>query len=246
MKFVYQAELLSMFFVSSLAFGQEPTRPTSQSSPAPLELKLTNGPMWKDNCLELRVQRTNLSKFSIFLDAMFEGIKVYSSVSDATKTVGRGPEKAWMLVYGWTDVVSDPIELAPGARRQKTLCIAETFPVKQSGKERLRQVRVQGRIRIVAGYEIAHWRIIDQPRAKWRRAYNRKAGNSNHWTLGEVVLEIPIPCPNGIATSDCVSLAQIFPDEHDVYTFELEPPEIDIQLPPPPILSINSRRPQKP
>ena len=43
MKFVYQAQLLSIFFVSSLACGQEPTKPTSQSGPAPLELKLTKG-----------------------------------------------------------------------------------------------------------------------------------------------------------------------------------------------------------
>jgi hypothetical protein len=33
-----------------------------------------------------------------------------------------------MLVYGWTDVVSEPIELLPGARRQNALCVAEIGP----------------------------------------------------------------------------------------------------------------------
>jgi hypothetical protein len=247
MRFVCQAALLSMLVVPSLASGQEPTKPTSQSGPATLELKLTKGPLWKGNCLELSVQRTNLSKFSIFLDATYEGVRVYSSVSDATNTLGQGPGGAWMLVYGWTDVVSKPIELAPAARRQNTLCIAETFPVKETGKEMLRQVRVQGKLRIVGGYEIPTWRIVDQPQGKGRRTYVRMADNSNHGTFGEVVLEILIPCPNGIGTNDCLSPPQIFPGEHDVHTFELEPPPaFEIQPPPVPIVPIDSPAPPKP
>lgn len=152
-----------------------------------------------------------------------------------------------MLVYGWTDVVSEPIKLAPGARRRNTLCIAETFPVKETAKEILRQVRVQGKLRIVAGYEIPTWGIIDQPQGKGRRTYVRMSDNSNHRTFGEVALEIPIPCPNGIGTSDCLSSPQIFPGEHDVHAFELEPPPaIEIQPPPLPILPIDSPRPPKP
>ncbi len=247
MKFVYQAELLSILFVSSLACGQEPTKPTSQPGPPPLELKLTKAPLWKGNCLELSVQRTNLSKFSVFLDGTYEGIKIYSSVSDATNTLGQGPGEAWMLVYGWTDVFSESIKLASAARRHKTLCIAETFPVKETGKEILRQVRVQGKLRIVAGYEIPKWRIIDQSQGKGRRTYMRMADNSNRWTFGEVVLEIQVPCPNGIGTSDCLSPPQIFPGEHDVHTFELEPPPaIEIQRPPLPILPIDRPPPPKP
>lgn len=49
-----------------------------------------------------------------------------------------GPD---LTAYGWTDVVvSEPIKLVPGARKQNTLCIAETFPVKETGDEILRQV----------------------------------------------------------------------------------------------------------
>jgi hypothetical protein len=248
MKFVYHAKLLSVLVVTSLACGQESTKPTSHLGPPPLEVKLTKAPLWKGNCLELSVQRRNLSKFSIFLDASYsEGFKIYSSLSDATNALGQGTGDAWMLVYGWTDVVPEPIRLAPGARRRNTFCIAETFPVKETGKETLRQVRVRGRLRIVAGYEISTWRIIDRSEGKMRRAYVRIADNSECWTFGEVVLEIPIPCPNGIGMSDCLSPPPIFPGEHDVYTFELEPPPaIEFQPSPLPIFPIDRPPPPKP
>jgi hypothetical protein len=248
MRFVCQAALLSILVVSSLACGQESTKATSQSGQPPLELKLTKTPLWMDNCLELSVQRTNLSKSSIFLDATYsEGIKIYSSVNDAANTLGQGAGDAWMLVYGWTDVVPEPISLAPGAKRQNTFCVGETFPVKEAGKETLRQVRVQGKLRLVARYEVPTWRIIDQSLGKGRRAYVRMVDKSNRWTFGEVVLEIPIPCPNGIGTSECLSPPQIFPGEHDVHTIELEPPpSIKLQPPPLPILPIDHAPPPKP
>lgn len=92
------------------------------------------------------------------------------------------------MFTGWTDVASESIRLPPGARRQNTLCIAETFPVKTTGKEMLRQVRVQGKLRIIAEYGIPTWRIIDKPLGKGRRAYVRTVDKSNRWTFGEVVL----------------------------------------------------------
>jgi hypothetical protein len=246
MRVVYQAELLSILLVSSLAYGQEPGNLTSQPVPPPLELRLTKSPRWNGNCFELKVQRTNLSESSIFLDATYEGIKIYSSVSDVTNTLGQGPGEAWMLVYGWTDVVSEPIELAPGARRQNTLCIADAFPVKETGEETLRQLRVRGKLRIVAGYEIPTWRTICQPLGKGRRAYLRVAEIPSRWTLGEVVLKIPIPCPNGINETDCLLPPQIFPGEHDVHRLEIAPPTIEIQPLPLSILPIDRPPPPKP
>ena len=252
MKFVYQAELISIMFISSLACGQEPTRTTSQSGPPPLEVKLTKGPLWKGACLELSVQLTNVSKSAIFLDAMYQGIEVYSSVSDPTNTLGQGAGKAWILLYGRTDVVLEDvvperIELVSGTRRQNVLCVAETFPVKEAGKETLRQVPVQGKLRIVVTYgqKIPTWRIIDQSQGKGRRSYVRVPDNSNRWNFDDVVLEIPIPCPAGVSSSDCISPPPVFPGEHDVRTFEPErPPTIEVKppllptfpnsLPPPP------------
>ena len=250
MRFLYQAELLSVLVVSLLASGQESTEPTSHVGPPPLEVRLTKGPLWKDNCLELGVQRTNVSKSSIFLDATYsEGIKIYSSVNDATNTLGQGTGEAWMLVYGWTDVVSEPTRLAPGARRQNTFCIGETFAVKETGKETLRQVRVQGKLRIVAEYErkTQTRRMTDQPQRKMRRTYVLAGDNSNRWTLGEVVLDIPIPCPNGMSKSDCLFLPPIFPGEHDIWTIEPEPPPVfEVQPPPIPTFPVIHPPPPKP
>lgn len=152
-----------------------------------------------------------------------------------------------MLVYGWTDVVSEPIELAPAGKRQNTLCIAGTLPVKETGNETLRQVRVQGKLRIVAGYEIPTWKIIDKSLGKGRRAYVQILDKANRWTFGQVVLEIPIPCPNGITNSDCFSPPPIFPGEHDIWTMEPEPPPvIEVQPPPLPTFSLNHPPPPKP
>jgi hypothetical protein len=248
MKYVYKAGLFSLLFVSALACGQEPAKPAGRSSLAPLELKLIKGPQWKGGCLELTIQRTNLSQSSIFLDATYEDIEVYSSVSIASKTIGRGPGEKWLLVYGWTDVVvSEPLKLAPGARRQNTLCIAETFPVKETGNEILRQVRVQGKLRIVASYGFPTLRIVDQPQRQGRRSYVRTADSSSRWTFRETALEIPVPCPSGLGTSDCLSPAQIFPGEHDVHMVEVGPsPVIEVQLPSPPMLPIDSPAPPKP
>lgn len=178
MRIVCQAALMSMLLVSSLACGQESTKATSKSGPSPLEVKLTKAPLWKDNCLELSVQRTNLSKSSIFLDETYsDGIKIYSSVNDAANTLGQGAGEAWMLVYGWTDVVREPISLAPGAKRQNTFCVDETFPVKEMGKETLRQVRVQGKLRIVSSYgqKIPTWRITGQSQGRMKRTYSADA-----------------------------------------------------------------------
>jgi hypothetical protein len=44
MKFLYQAELLSMLVVSSLVCGQASTKSTTRSGASPLEVKVTEGP----------------------------------------------------------------------------------------------------------------------------------------------------------------------------------------------------------
>ena len=246
MRFVYQAELLSMLVVSSLACGQG-TNSTSRSGSSPLEVKVTSRPRWSDTCLRLSLQLTNGSESSILLDGMYEGVKIYSSVIDATNTLGQGTGQAWMLVYGWTDVVSEPIKLAPGARRQLALCIGETFPVKETGKATLRQVRVQGKLRIVAEYEIPAQRIIHRSLGKGKGEYILVPDVLNRGTFGEVVLEITVPCPNGTGETSCLSPPPIFSGEHDLYTIELEPPpEIEIQPPALPIFPIDRPLPPKP
>ena len=152
-----------------------------------------------------------------------------------------------MLVYGWTDVVSEPIELVPGGKKQNTLCIAETFPVKQTGKEAFRQVRLQGGLRVVAAYEIPTWKTVHQPQGGGKGAYVRTVDKSGHWTFSEVLLDVPVPCPNGTDASDCSSPPEIFAGEHDVHEIEPEPPpEIEIKPQQPPTFFPDRPTPPKP
>ena len=235
-----------MLVVSSLVCGQASAKSTSRSGASALEVKVTKGPLWKDTCLRLSLQLTNRSESSIFLGATYEGIKIYASVSDATNSLGQGSRDAWMLVYGWTVGVSEPISLAPGVKRQLALCIAETFPVKKTGKATLRLVRMQGKLRLVAEYEIPARRIIHHPLAKGKGVYVLVPDISSRGTLGEVVVEMAVPCPNGTGPSDCLSPPRIFPGEHDVHTIELEPPpSIEFQPPALPIFPIDRPLPSK-
>jgi hypothetical protein len=95
MKFFCQAALLSTVVVSSPTCGQETTEAKGQSGPPPVELKLTKAPLWKDNCLELSVQRTNLSKSAVFLDATYsEGLKTYSLSERCRKCLGAGRRRS--------------------------------------------------------------------------------------------------------------------------------------------------------
>ena len=152
-----------------------------------------------------------------------------------------------MLVYGWTDVVPDPIELASRNRRQNTLCVADTFPMKETGKETLRRVRVQGKIRIVAGYEIPAWKSFDQSLEKGKRAYVRVIDKLGHWTFGEVALEVPVPCHGAANPSSCLSPPEIYSGEHDVHAIEPEPPpDIETKPPQPIIFPIDRPTPATP
>ena len=198
------------------------------------------------NCLELSFQRTNISKSSIFVNSIYDGVKVFSSVRDTSNTGGQGGGETWMLVYGWTDVVSEPIELAAGGKKRNTVCIDRTFPVKQTGNT-LREVRVQGKLRIVAEYEIPTWSTIDFPEGDGRRSYIQTADKSGPWTFSKVVLEVPIPCPHDADTPNCLSPAEIFSGEDDIHTIEPEPPP-DIGTKPAysPIFPIGRPTPPKP
>ena len=230
MRFSIRASLLLILVATSFAWGQESRKASNESGPPSLELKLVKSPRWTGNCLELDFQRRNVSKSPIFLNPTYGGVKIYLSVRDATKVVGEGSGESWMLVYGWTDVVSEAIELGPGKKQQDIVCIAETFAVKRAGKETFRQVRVQGTLRIVGEYEIPTWKTIYRPQGDGREDCVRTVDKSDRWTFREVVLETPVPCPNGTDASDCFSPSEILAGEHDIHTIEPEsPPEIETE-----------------
>lgn len=236
-----------MLFAASFAWGQESRKPPRESVRPSLVIKLMKNPRWIGNCLELDFQRTNISNSPVFLNRMNEGIRIYASVREATDALGQGSGETRILVYGWTDAVSEPIELAPGGKKRNTVCIAETFPVKPTGKETLRQVRVQGTLRIVAEYATPTWKTTYQPQGGGREAYFRTIDKSGHWPFTEVELKVPVPCSNVADASDCSSPPEIFYGEHDVHTIEVEPPpDIEIQRLQPPMPPNDLPTPAKP
>lgn len=199
------------------------------------------------------MKRVNHSRFRIVLEpAPFEGILIYSSVTDATNSLGQGAGEAWILVYGYTDFFpphARSISLAPGTGRQNTYCIGDTFTVEEAGKEKSRQVRLQGKLRIEAFYDqrVPRRKINKQKQEKTTRTYLAKDNSTDSSTFGKVMLEIPIPCPNGVGETDCLSPPPIFQGEHDFWTIVPEPPPtIEVEPASPPTFATNPPPPPKP
>lgn len=213
-----QLRLSVLLLACPFAYGQSPNKSNSQAISEPLEIHLTNPPHWKDSCLEVSVRRTNHSKSPIFLPSFAEAL-MYSSVTDATNSLGQGTGVAWFTVYGMTDIIDRSVtRLASGESKRDTYCIWETFPVVDSEKKMRRQVRLQGRIRIYASYyrEAPKWQISKQQREEMAQTPPSMWKNADRWNGSSVMTEIRIPCPKGISKPDCTIAPPIFQGEHSV------------------------------
>jgi len=238
MKVALKFGFLFLLLDFSLTYGQQPPAAASPSRSQPIEIRLTSPVSWKGNCLEISIKLVNHSKSPIFLDPTpFDGIRIYSSVTDTTNSLGQGAGQAWILVYGWSDVLYLGAKgLAPGTGRPNTYCIGDTFEVTERETEEFRQVRLQGRLRIVAGYEQKNpeRKVTKRQQEKMTRTYLTKKNNSDSWTGGETMLEIPIPCPPGFGKADCISPPPIFQGEREVWGWRIEmepPPVLEVEPP---------------
>jgi hypothetical protein len=213
--------LLASFLVlaPSLDCAQQPPQPANPVTTQPLEVALADPPVWKDAWLRIDLRLVNHSEFPIFLPhTPFEGIEIYSSVTDSTNTLGQGIGEAWLLVYGWTDVFyrGKGSSVLGAAETQRTVWLSQTFPVKPTGKTATREVRMQGRLRIYVSYDQA------LSSAAKKNAVARVSGRA--------MLETPIPCAKSRDESDCTAPPPVFQGEHDVRTFEMQPPpELQIE-----------------
>jgi hypothetical protein len=151
--------------------------------------------------LEITIKRANHSKYRILLaPTPFEGVEIYSSVVQAKSTLELSGPETWILVYGWSDVIySKGKTLAPGGQTHDAYYIDESFPVKDIITNKTRQVRLQGRLRILA---VFYWR----------------------WGTGKAKLEIQIPCSIDSVNTDCLSPPPVFSGEHDQWTVVPEAP----------------------
>ena len=180
-----QFALLFALFLSPLARGQD----------ASLEIKLAKPLSWHDHRLEIAIKRVNHSKYRILLaPTPFEGVQIYSTVIQAKSTLELRGRETWILVYGWSDVTySEGKTLGPGAQTHDTYYIDESFPVIDMVTNKTRQVRLQGRLRILAVF-------------------------FGRWGTGKATLEVQIPCPTDAANTDCLSPPPVFAGEHDQWT----------------------------
>ena len=186
-----QFALLFALFLSPLARGQD----------ASLEIKLAKPLSWHDHRLEIAIKRVNHSKYRILLaPTPFEGVEIYSSVIQAKSTLELGGRETWILVYGWSGAIySEGKTLAPGAQTHDTYYIDESFPVKDMVTNKTRQVRLQGRLRILAVF-------------------------FGRWDTGKATLEVQIPCATDAVNTDCLSPPPVFAGEHDQWTVMPEAP----------------------
>jgi hypothetical protein len=216
--------LLFLPFLSPLAEGQEFLRPDTAVI-EPLEIRLAKPPLWRDHCLEITVKRVNHSKRRIFFPpTAFEGVEIYSSVTQAKNALELGGPETWILVYGRTDAVGgEQRMLAPGSEDQKTYCVNETFPVRDTVTNERRQVRLQGRLRISADYEqkILHGKSGDERQTNKESGTRTKELDSDGWRSRTSTIEIQIPCRGNAVNPGCSSPPPIFSGERD--WFEIFP-----------------------
>ncbi len=119
-----------------------------------------------------------------------------------------------MLVYGQSDVFYPHAKsLTPGTEKRNTYCVGETFEVKETGTHKFRHVRLQGKLRVYAGYgqKAAVRKINKQKQEKMTRTYLWKGNHSDGWTFGEVMLEIPILVPKALLMANALLRLQFFP-----------------------------------
>jgi hypothetical protein len=215
--------LVFLFFFCPSARGQNVLGATTVPGSLPLEITVARPPSWHHHCLEVTIKRANRSKSRIYFPpAPFEGVKIYASVTEAKSMAELSGREEWILVYGWTDVIySEGRTLASGRQEQKTYCIGGTFPVIDLESKATRQVRLQGRLRISAGYE---QKVAEGRNAGRELTTPAKQNDSDIWSTGEVTIEIPIPCPVSAANEVCSAPLPIFPGEHDQWTTLPKPP----------------------
>ena len=206
--------LLIVLLAMQLGYAQKAAQSVVQEGHPPIEVRLTEPLAWKGYCLQVSIDRVNRSRSPIFLP--FQGIVISSSVTDATNTLKQGSGVAWLNVYGVSDnLTTDLVRLGPGEVRHDVYCIRDTFPVVNRQEKLRRQVRVQGSLRIFAGYfpEAQNWQISaaeresmkHSPAANWKNADRSKGG----WAM----LELSIPCSTEVSKPDCALPPPVFAGE---------------------------------
>ena len=189
----------------------------AQAHTAPMLEIHVDTPKWVNGCLDLMVERVNISAQPLYLPEWDEVI-----FSLSAKLIHDDPSKKdqefWQEFYGLSDIVYlDAHQLAAGSKTTDHFCLPETFAVvNQQGKTR-RQVAVRGRLKIVASY------FASEEDSGVYKAENEKR-MATPWRSPSASLEIPLLCLlQSECTADCTTPPPITEGERfvvpDVFQF---------------------------
>jgi len=189
----------------------------AQAPPANMLEIRANTPTWVNGCLDLTVERVNVSTQSDYLPD-WEGVTFWVSTKMMHHDPTRKAEEFWLVFYGLSDNVSyDAHQLAAGSKTTDHFCLPETFALVSKAEKTRRQIVVRGRVRIAANYfpTEEHWRT-------------NKAELEKHmpilWRSPSASLEIPLPCLPRSECVDCKAAPLITEGERvvipDVFRFD--------------------------
>jgi hypothetical protein len=189
----------------------------AQAHTAPMLGIHVDAPRWVNECLDLTVERVNISTQTIYVPE-WEGVIFLLSTKLIHNDPSRKDDEFWLPFYGLSDIVSfDAYQLAAGSKTTDHFCLPETSAVvNQQGKTR-RQIEVRGQVKIVASYFPTEkdWRANKAEQEKqWPTLWRSPAAS----------LEILVPClPQSECVADCRSPPPIIEGERfvvpDVFQF---------------------------
>lgn len=165
-----------------------------------LEIRVDT-PKWVNGCLDLTVERANVSAQTLYLPE-WDGVIFSLATKLVHNDLSKKDQEIWQDFSGLSDIVYPNADsLATGSKTADHFCLPETFAVVNQQARTRRQVPVLGRLKIVAGYFASE--------DDWR-AY--KAENEKHWPTPRrspsASLEIPVPCSR---QSECIAPCTIPP-----------------------------------
>ncbi len=122
--------------------GQPPSKP--------LEVRITRPLSWRNNCLQVNIDRVNRSSTALFLPV--QGLSIGSSTTLVTET-GESSRVRWVAVWGVSDIINSGAEsLAPGATKHDDICLPPSTAVVNLKEKTSRQLPLRGKLMISATY----------------------------------------------------------------------------------------------
>lgn len=190
----------------------------AQAHPAPMLEIHADTPTWMNGCLNLTVERINVSKQTIYLPD-WDRIVFFLSTNLTHHDPSRKNEEFWLVFYGISDIVSfDANQLAAGSKTTDHFCLPDKFAVVNQREKTRRQIEVRGHVKIVASYfpTEEEWRKNkaeeeQQFSTQWRPPLEKHRPGTGWFPL-QASVEILVPC---LPQSECIADCRIPPPVTD-------------------------------